>query len=235
MAKMRYAATLGLDHDPRLEDNYSASHLYLQLPTSATKATFRDEDVSGYTVVVEGRKLDFTQGEATSGTIDTITFWSSGGDMLARITDLELKASEIRVNWPGMGSVEGLLELALAKADVITGSWTGDHLVGADGNDTIRGFGGNDWIVGGRGKDILFGGKGEDTFEFTGASFRDVIKDFNVGNNARHDTIYIRDAEFSLVRDGKKNTVIEFEDGSSVLLEGVKYSERKDIHFDLDM
>ncbi len=90
-----------------------------------------------------------------------------------------------------------------AQADIITGGFTGERILGLDGNDTINGAGGDDVITGGSGVDRMTGGTGADTFVFTstndsapgqsgyinngamnplsGKDLRDIITDFQPG------------------------------------------------------
>jgi len=54
-------------------------------------------------------------------------------------------------------------------ADVLTGDFSANRLIGLDGDDTISGGAGNDRISGGTGADIMFGGDGVDWLNY-GAS-----------------------------------------------------------------
>ena len=82
--------------------------------------------------------------------------------------------------------------------DVIMGGRGNDRLYGQNGNDDLDGGAGNDLVAGGSGRDAidggvgrdtLFGGDGDDFFVFDTDSGRDVIRDFNDG-----DQIVILDA-----------------------------------------
>jgi len=75
-----------------------------------------------------------------------------------------------------------------AGADHLSGNGGNDILSGGDGSDTILGGSGEDKITGGKGADIMTGGSDADLFQFfltsevgVGASFRDVIRDFQAG------------------------------------------------------
>lgn len=115
--------------------------------------------------------------------------------------------------------------------DTIFGGRGSDTINGHNGRDTIYGGLGNDIIYGNSGKDKLFGGSGNDEFRFNAGSGHDVIKDFNVGNNTDFDLLHIREVGFTMEKSGG-DTLIEFSDGGSVLLEGIHFSQRHDIHFD---
>ena len=56
-----------------------------------------------------------------------------------------------------------LATLATAGADVITGSWAGETLIGEAGNDSLYGVDGDDLVQGGSGNDLVDGGNGSDT------------------------------------------------------------------------
>ncbi|RVU20061.1 calcium-binding protein [Methylobacterium oryzihabitans] len=86
--------------------------------------------------------------------------------------------------------------------DYLNGGDGNDILIGGLGNDTLIGGEGNDKLYGGPGRDVLFGGAGQDFFIFRNnnyvdylrdgdiyyddtsvGAFRDVIKDFVVGED----------------------------------------------------
>ncbi len=102
-----------------------------------------------------------------------------------------------------------------------------DLLDGRAGNDRLYGGFGNDTLAGGDGCDTLRGGADSDTFIFSGG--QDVVKDFHVsdldklGINSQlfsldQTTEYLF-ASFAKIIDG--DTVFNFENGSSLTLEGV--------------
>jgi Ca2+-binding RTX toxin-like protein len=86
--------------------------------------------------------------------------------------------------------------------DILKGGAGKDLLIGNDGNDKLYGEKGGDFLAGMEGKDNLFGGSGRDVFvfdsPFTGA---DRISDFSVAD----DTIYLDNAAFTSLSDGKLN------------------------------
>jgi Ca2+-binding RTX toxin-like protein/pimeloyl-ACP methyl ester carboxylesterase len=67
--------------------------------------------------------------------------------------------------------------------DTVYGGAGGDTINGGGGNDKFYGGAGNDLIRGGIGNDTLNGGFGRDTFVFATGDGRDVIEDFNRGND----------------------------------------------------
>lgn len=76
--------------------------------------------------------------------------------------------------------------------DSVDGGDGADTVGGGDGDDTVRGGAGADEVGGGTGDDVLYGGTGEDTltgrigadvFVFEESHGRDVISDFEVGED----------------------------------------------------
>lgn len=113
--------------------------------------------------------------------------------------------------------------------DRVYGNNGHDRLLGNEGNDTIGGGGGNDTLIGCRGDDLLNGGNGADWFIFHTGDGNDTITDFNAnaGDVLRLDEDLWTDAgqqTFALsdhmsVADG--NTVLTFDTGDALILEGV--------------
>ncbi|PCH72383.1 MAG: hypothetical protein COC12_06200, partial [Rhodobacteraceae bacterium] len=66
----------------------------------------------------------------------------------------------------------------------IEGGNGSDQLFGREGVDTLFGGNGDDTLNGGDGNDTLNGGFGRDTFVFATGGGRDVIEDFNRGNDS---------------------------------------------------
>lgn len=67
--------------------------------------------------------------------------------------------------------------------DTLTGTWRSDLLVGGDGDDVLDGGLGADILMDGAGSDTLTGGWGADVFVFTKDGVRDVITDFDAGED----------------------------------------------------
>ncbi|WP_275789280.1 calcium-binding protein [Pararhizobium gei] len=70
-----------------------------------------------------------------------------------------------------------------ALANIISGGDGADRLIGGGGNDRISGDAGNDVIYGGSGVDTLSGGAGSDRFQFDATPGRDIITDFEKGDD----------------------------------------------------
>lgn len=118
-----------------------------------------------------------------------------------------------------------------SNADKIFGGNGSDHLQGDRGADTIYGGAGDDQIYGNHDSDMLFGGTGADVFHFTKSApgSRDTIVDFAVGvDKINIDTSFLEVKAYRA--GGPSSLLIEMDDGSEILLTGVKYS----INFDFD-
>ncbi|SEM94785.1 Hemolysin-type calcium-binding repeat-containing protein [Gemmobacter aquatilis] len=119
-----------------------------------------------------------------------------------------------------------------SNSDTLFGGNDWDHLQGDSGSDVIYGGIGADQIYGGHGSDMLFGGTGADTFHFgkSAAGSRDTIADFLVGI----DKIAIDDGAVEVKgykSGGQSSLLVEMDDGSEILIIGIKYS----INFDFDV
>lgn len=110
--------------------------------------------------------------------------------------------------------------------DTLFGRAGNDTLKGGNGADTLFGGSGADMIDGGNGQDVLYGGDGADTFIFNSGS--DIIADFEqgidriildatlwTGLTSAADVLFV----YGKFDDGR--ATIEFEDGNTLVIEGV--------------
>ena len=102
-------------------------------------------------------------------------------------------------------------------ADSLYGNGGKDKLVGGKGYDSLAGGGGNDVLIGGKGKDDLKGGGGNDKFVFKKATGRDVIEDFQDGNDMivlkkwgvdNFDDLTIKDHDDGVLLKSGKSTIL---------------------------
>ncbi len=112
--------------------------------------------------------------------------------------------------------------------DILLGGDGADSLFGGAGHDTLMGGAGDDRLSGGTGNDLLSGGAGADAFVFEAGGGADRITDFD----PRHDRLLF---EAALAGPGATavadilaraaviggDTVIAFDDGTSVTLTGL--------------
>lgn len=213
-----------------IESNYSASEM--ALIDDRKKFAQYDDSETGFQVVLLGTKFKYEGSHLVSGNVDEVQFCAPDGEKFASITDFVLSAKKIDAAILGDFGVNGLLADILKHRDVVLGTSGDDSLSGEAGNDTIKGKGGIDDIVGNRGNDTLFGGGGNDFYSYFGNDGHDVIKDFDLGHEGSFDTLYIRDIGFEIVKGAKNFVQFDFEDGSSVLLEGIKFADRSEVNVD---
>jgi Ca2+-binding RTX toxin-like protein len=127
----------------------------------------------------------------------------------------------------GIDSVESILSFtlpdnvenfkALGKHLTITGNGLNNILKGFSGNDIIDGKAGNDILHAGAGADRLTGGAGNDLFVFSAADARDIIVDFQIGNDLI-DLSFLLPATPDPVGDGYLK-IVAFGEGSKILVD----------------
>ena len=173
---------------------------------------------SNVTVTLRGTEFVYNaNGAFIDGTVTSVTF-SSGDDVLVKLSGLDLLAADAR------SSIEEspllLIFDQLQGKDRLFGSDQSDVMTGMGGDDFMFGKGGNDVIDGGDGENTLTGGKGADRF-VCNMTDGDTITDFDAkGGPGKQDFIDINDMEFHKERSGK-DTLITFQ-GGDILLLGVK-------------
>ena len=112
-------------------------------------------------------------------------------------------------------------------ADTLLGNSGKDVLFGDAGDDTLNGGQSADQIYGGRGDDTMIGGSGADTFVIVTGDDDDVITDFELDK----DILDLTGTDFTGVTQSETSAgyLIEFADGSSILLEGLSSSDYHDV------
>jgi serralysin len=132
---------------------------------------------NGTTVTLTGKGLTYDNGDATSGTINSIVVKDSGGHTLftasglaadfAKLFDLAFGFDRFNQNHQNPDGFNFLSVIERGN-DTINGSSHSDDIVGGrnPGNDKIFGFGGDDFIKGDAGNDKIDGGAGYDTLSY---------------------------------------------------------------------
>ncbi len=110
--------------------------------------------------------------------------------------------------------------------DDIKGGNGNDRVIGNSGLDILNGGRGNDWIDGGSGSDDMHGGKGADTFVFNHKG-NDTIRDFDLAEDA----LLITGDDAYSASNTKAGLRLKFDDGGSLLLEGLDRSDVDQIDF----
>lgn len=189
---------------------------------SAQKIVLKDED--GDRLIFEGSGLVIKNGMLKSGEIDTFLIETKDGKSLLSFTHIDIDVATLPSSSP-VELVQFGLIYGLRHDNVILGSKGTDEINGLIGNDVMKGRGGDDFLGGGAGKDVLYGGSGEDQFDFEKGNGKDRIMDFDAdGSDGKQDLIDT-DLVYLSIKDVKGNAVINFGDGDTITLVGVKASE----------
>lgn len=152
----------------------------------------------------------------TAGQITSIKILDDEHDRALTVTDLDVKATKVMDKLEK--GPEDLLFFLTRGDDRVIGNWRADVIFGGAGNDVLTGKGGNDIFY--------FRTYEESTAEAKTRKETDVITDFDT-TGVDADFLYMdKTEEFTYTRANKgHDTLLTFEDGSSLLLEGVKRSE----------
>ena len=205
--------------------NYSAGFSQFEvmalvnINTKKTEALWTNDDGAIITFEGTGLKGSLEDDALTAGQVTSITVMHPEVGKLVTITDLDIKATKI------MDKLEEGPEAMLFFL--------------SKGDDRVIGYGDEDLVFGGAGDDVMTGKGGADIFYFRhieegadrakAGKEKDVITDFDTtGENA--DQIYAEAEEltnYKKANDGK-DTLITFDDGSTLLLEDVKRSKFKE-------
>lgn len=208
-----------------------------------SKKSVEFTDIFNQSVVLGGTGMTGNKSGLTGGTITEIKFLNASGDLLAKVTGVDFSAVKFEdlMDKKSMSSVMAAAVLdAKDKFDGSALTAYGATFNGGNGRDTIVGGDqGNSFFVdaltGGRGNDILTGGGGNDTFFFTRGDGRDTITDFDAnGGFGKQDFISIDNKmadEWTKKASGKDDTLINFGNGDSILLEGVSLKSITDADF----
>lgn len=220
MAKIQYTETLfgGIIYQGSQELTVNNAH---------TKAVYTD-DVSGDKILISGDNLKPEPGSDNlfaSGAIETVTLQRSDGEVMLKISQGNFNAEKLSAILDQDG-ISGFVEAMLSGKDKIYGAFNDDPLYGLGGDDRIWGGVGNDTIHGGRGDDELWGGKGIDSFVFEVTDKgHDVIHDFDIDGPATDELQFGAEIESIKKAGGGDDTLIRFDNGSTVLLDGIEKAD----------
>ena len=188
---------------------------------SETKIVIGTDEPNRF-MVFTGTGLEVEDGVFVGGTIDSMSLVDQKDRPLTIATGLYSDMIGADAT-----SIQGILTAATGNKEfrdtiVIGTDSDDDHLTTASGDDILRGRKGNDVLEGGEGNDRLFGGNGNDVFVFNTGDGQDTIMDFDATHAGGQDLIR---ADFEdvidIYRDGK-NTVIDFDNGDTLTLIGIK-------------
>jgi Ca2+-binding RTX toxin-like protein len=195
------------------------SKLSLDINNRKTEAVWTNK--TGGEIILNGTGFKGNSEEfVTAGQITSIEIFDEDHDKALTVTHLDVKATKLMDVLLNEGP-NGLLLFLTKGDDRVVGNGSEDLIFGGAGDDVLTGKGGSDMFH--------FGRLEQRSAEAKGSRETDVITDFDTtGENA--DALY---ADPSQLTDYKKanngkDTLISFEGGSSLLLEGVKRSEFKE-------
>jgi hypothetical protein len=117
----------------------------------------------------------------------------------------------------------------------IIGSSYNDNLLGNDKDNTLTGGDGNDSLTAGKGSDILVGGNGNDKFIISSEITKATISDFNINDDLVDFRFFSSFYNLQTIINSSSytngNTVINLDNGKTLTLSGVNYSDLKDSNF----
>ncbi len=111
-----------------------------------------------------------------------------------------------------------------AGNDILIGGGGNDVLVGKQGEDILKGGDGRDLLLGGPGGDILQGGKGQDLFVLSPGSGKDVIQDFEIGQDKLGLGRGMSPKDLEILQQGN-NTLVKFGSTAVTLLQGINANQ----------
>jgi Ca2+-binding RTX toxin-like protein len=203
--------------------------LALAISGNQKRATYTDEVTDGSLVFIGS---NFTrEGESVflaGGKVEKLIINDEDGNLAGTLTGADVKAKDLSEAFAENG-LTGLLAVLLGGKDEIIGSNDADQLLGFGRADVIKGRKGEDSISGGAGNDTMTGGGDSDTFVFVQAEDgkgNDVITDFDVMGEVT-DFLLFDGGEIATSARAHQNhdTLLTLDDGSTILLEGVKKAD----------
>lgn len=170
-------------------------------------------DGSGAQVVLEGTGLAASEEQPDwigAGKITGVTLINGDEKQVVDISGLNIKATKLTAVYESEG-VAGLLNLVTSGDDTVVGTKKADYLISGAGDDELTGKGGSDTFSF---HALVFEEAGKKSSE------ADVITDFDVKGDDRD---YLElDQDYSVKGVHKQHdTLLTFDDGSTLLLEGV--------------
>lgn len=189
---------------------------------SSTEVTFVASNE--FSMVLKGTGFDSDETSLTAGKITSVTFFNADGQKLSMVTDISIKATSFFDELSETDTTSAFLKLAFKGKDKMTASDLGDMLFAGKGDDVLKGGDGFDFFFAGKGRDKITTGADGDVIMYAAGDGKDVITDFDITGDDR-DAI---DVEFEMSqsvdvrKSGKHDTLLDFGDGDTILLVGVK-------------
>lgn len=205
MAKIKYA--LNLDGD----FNFDSDSFDLHVNGKGTNAVWLDEE-SGVSITLMGKNLSESEENPDmlgGGKFTSVTVEDAEDRLVFSVTDVKFKAADISGAYEANGS-PGIAFFLTSGDDRVVGSNKAQIILGGAGDDVMTGKGGSDHFI----------FQGEGVAQRKAGAESDVITDFDVKGDDR-DTLQIN-YDFTLhAKDHGHDTLLRFENGSTLLLEDV--------------
>ena len=210
-------------HELMYEESPEISTLFFESGTR-TKAVLSDFE-SGHGVIFEGSNFKYSDGKIVSGTVDKMTLVNDEGKPMQSFSNLDLNAGFVFGD-DMLDFTQYVYYWATAGNIKLVGTDLADEISTMTGKVILLGRGGDDYLSGSLGNDKLTGGKGFDTFQFGEGFGKDIITDFDaVGGEGAQDFIAADFAAVVSIEKSGKDTVIDFGEGDTLTLLGVKASD----------
>lgn len=192
--------------------------LSLKVKQKGEVAVWTDTE-TGATIKLEGKNFAISsenEDYLSAGTVKSATLTDGDGKLFVSATDLNLKATKLMAAYEAGGSEN--VAFYVAKGD-----------------DIVLGSKQDDYIIGGAGDDVMTGGAGRDMFYFHAQMIweeqvlkttpeHDIITDFDWKGDDSDQLQYLGEYKYKAVDNGA-DTRLKFEDGSTLILDGVKVAQ----------
>jgi Ca2+-binding RTX toxin-like protein len=207
--------------DKLVPDDLSWHHMYEQLTlVSNSSKVLKYMDADGDTITFKGKNFTFEGLQVVGGTVTQMIARSSDDYPYVTITNLKVDASTfLATDHPGSLTMRYGTN---AGNDSVLGSIQDDLIFAGAGKDKVVGGKGDDRIWGETGNDVLTGGGGTDRFYFAYEERfgKDTITDFDTAT----ELVVLTSSDYAEIKDGK-DTVLAFENGDRITLQGVRPAE----------
>lgn len=240
MAKIILGTKLGNNGD--LADFYDDGLQLMGQKSTAAKVLYKDTGATHNKIVITGQGLAWAEDLLTAGKITGVSFTAREGASYVSVTGINVTVAQFNSAYAS-GGTSAVADLLLGGNDEVTGSRNADRILSGAGNDLVKGgdgadtidggvgndrlYGGNhnDYISGGLGADRVWGDAGVDRFHFESGDGQDVIMDFDAkGGGSKQDYLSLVETDtFTIIKSGR-NTVLDFGEGDTLTLMGVKAS-----------
>lgn len=184
------------------------------------------DDTSLQQIILKGENFKFEGGVPVSGQITYLATTTSDGQITQSFENFKVNAGALGGETMFDFLYKLLQQLDVRKANVMGTMESDSSLYGSSANDRINGRAGDDQIQCGKGNDILTGGQGADTFIFLEGNGKDRITDFDADGGPDHQDFINANGNYpgdeAIHKSGKHDTLIDFGNGDTLLLLGVK-------------